>query len=354
MNRLFRLSVLQLNRFDELGVSSRAVLRAAGVPAPGPDADRVLLTTEQLFALWHAVRQSSSNPAIGLEVGTEPRIERYDPVAMAGLYARSLGDALERIARYKRLTCPEEVTVTRETEREMGRDTEGDGPRRIACVTFGFPLAVDTEPPAFVDTAFAWIMTIARRGIGAPFSPRRVELMQQPHPADPTVHERYFGCPVRYGSARNTLIFDAADLDRPFVTHNPELLRLLTPHLDAELTHYVDARTTGDQVKGALKRVLAGGRPAMTDVAKELGLSPRTLQRRLTDEGVSFQQVLLDARRELARHYLKQPSLELNEAAYLLGYNDPNSFFRAFHEWEGTSPGAWRAQNLQPELERAG
>lgn len=345
MNRLFRVSVLQLRRFDELGVSSRAVLRAAGVPEPAADVDRVMLTTEQLFALWRAVRQSSTNPAIGLEVGTEPRIERYDPVGMAGLYARSLGDALERIARYKRLTCPEEVTVTRETD--------GDGAQPVACVHFAFPLAIDTEPPAFVDTAFAWIMSIARRGIGGPFSPRRVELMQQPHPAAPTLHERYFGCPVRYGAPRNALIFDAADLDRPFVTHNPELLRLLTPHLDAELTHYVDARSTGDQVKAALKRVLAGRRPAMSDVAKELGLSTRTLQRRLNDEGVSFQQLLADARRELARHYLMQPSLELNEAAYLLGYGDPNSFFRAFHEWEGTSPGQWRAHNLQPALDRA-
>ena len=107
-------------------------------------------------------------------------------------------------------------------------------------------------------------------------------------------------------------------------------------------------------MKAALKRVLAGRRPAMPDVAKELGLSTRTLQRRLNDEGVSFQQLLIDARRELARHYLMQPSLELNETAYLLGYEDPNSFFRAFHEWEGTSPGQWRAQNLQPGLERAG
>jgi AraC-like DNA-binding protein len=107
-------------------------------------------------------------------------------------------------------------------------------------------------------------------------------------------------------------------------------------------------------VKGALKRVLAGRRPAMTDVAKELKLSTRTLQRRLNDEGVSFQQLLLEARRELARHYLLQPSLELNETAYLLGYGDPNSFFRAFHDWEGTSPGQWRALHLQPALERAG
>lgn len=353
MSQIFRVSVLQLRRLDELGVSSRAVLRAAGVAEPVDGSDRLLFNTEQLFALWTAVRASSSNPSLGLDIGTEQRVERYDPVAMAGLYARSFGDALARLARYKRLTCPEEITVTRGGA-DGGPDGGKSGSRNDVHVRFGFPLATADEPPIFVDTCFAWIMTIARRGLGEPLSPRRVELMQNAHPADPGLHERYFGCPVRYGASHNALIFDAADLDRPFVTHNPELLRLLTPHLDAELTHYVDARTTSDQVKAALKRVLAGRRPAMTDVAKELGLSPRTLQRRLNDEGVSFQQLLLDARRELARHYLLQPSLELNETAYLLGYGDPNSFFRAFHEWEGTSPGVWRAQHLQPELERAG
>jgi AraC-like DNA-binding protein len=344
MNRLFRVSTLQFRKLDELGVSSRAVLRAAGVAEPVDGRDRVLFTTEQLFAMWTAIRAGNPAPSLGLDIGTEQRIERYDPVAMAGLYARSFGDAIDRLARYKRLTCPEEITVTR------GADCAPDE----VCVRFAFPLATVTEPQLFIDVCFAWVITIARRGIGVPFSPRRVELVQEPHPGDPGMHERYFGCAVKYGASRNALIFGAADLDRPFVTHNPELLRLLTPHLDAELTHYVDARTTGDQVKGALKRVLAGRRPAMTDVAKELGLSTRTLQRRLNDEGVSFQQLLLDARRELARHYLMQPSLELNEAAYLLGYGDPNSFFRAFHEWEGTSPGVWRAQNLQPALERAG
>jgi AraC-like DNA-binding protein len=348
MNRIFRISVLQLRRLEELGVSSRAVLRAAGVSESLDGSERLLFTTEQLFAMWQAVRASSPNPSLGLEIGTEQRVERYDPVAMAGLYARSFGDALNRLARYKRLTCPEEITVTR----------GGNGASHDVHVRFGFPLATDPEPPLFVDTCFAWIMTIARRGIGEPFSPRRVELMQEPHPNDPGMHERYFGCQVKYGAPHNVMVFHAADLDRPFVTHNPELLRLLTPHLDAQLTHYVDARSTSDQVKAALKRVLAGGRPAMTDVAKELGLSSRTLQRRLNDEGVSFQQLLLDARRELARHYLLQPSLELNETAYLLGYEDPNSFFRAFHEWEGTSPGQWRTLNLQPgrqpALERAG
>ena len=73
-----------------------------------------------------------------------------------------------------------------------------------------------------------------------------------------------------------------------------------------------------------------------------LHLSTRTLQRRLTEQGLTFQRLLDEARRELARHYLVHSSRELNETAYLLGYEDANSFFRAFHHWEGTTPGQWR------------
>jgi AraC-like DNA-binding protein len=89
---------------------------------------------------------------------------------------------------------------------------------------------------------------------------------------------------------------------------------------------------------------LAGKRPSLQDVAQELGTSARTLQRRLTDTGVTFQQLVEETRRELARHYLKQPGVELNETAFLLGFEDANSFFRAFQAWEGTSPTEWRTR----------
>jgi AraC-like DNA-binding protein len=91
-----------------------------------------------------------------------------------------------------------------------------------------------------------------------------------------------------------------------------------------------------------LKQLLAGRRPEIRDLARELHLSTRTLQRRLAEQDVTFQRLLDEARRELARHYLLHASRELNETAYLLGYEDANSFFRAFQNWEGTSPGQWR------------
>jgi AraC-like DNA-binding protein len=131
-------------------------------------------------------------------------------------------------------------------------------------------------------------------------------------------------------------------MDLPFVTYNADLLATVAPQLEAELAQELAQKTFSEHAKGILKQLLAGQRPGIQDLARELHLSTRTLQRRLTEQGITFQRLLDEARRELARHYLLHSSRELNETAYLLGYEDANSFFRAFHHWEGTSPGQWR------------
>src|SRR5207253_6609254 len=137
-------------------------------------------------------------------------------------------------------------------------------------------------------------------------------------------------------------VFSKADMDLPFVTHNADLLGTVAPQLEAELAEQLTDKSFSEQAKGILKQLLAGQRPGIDDLARELHMSTRTLQRRLTEQRISFQRLLEEARRELARHYLLHSSRQLNETAYLLGYEDANSFFRAFHHWEGTSPGQWR------------
>ena len=330
MNR-FRVSTMLARKLAELGVPPASVLRHAGLPAGLFDQEKILVSTEDLFALYRGIAEASNDPAIGLKLGTEPRIERYDPIAMTAVSARSLRDALERLARYKQLTCPEELQVT-----ERGGECR---------VRFRWLLAEETEPPVLVDLCFAWVVGIARRGTGDHASPRRLELRGPTR--DRKMYETHFGCPARFEGRENTIVFGKADLDRPFVTHNAELLAALAPQLDSELSQALASKAIGEQVKGILKRQLAGRRPGIEDVARELCVSSRTLQRRLTKEGASFQQLVQEARRELARHYLLHSSLELNETAYLLGYEDTHSFFRAFHGWEGSSPGQWRSRHAR-------
>jgi AraC-like DNA-binding protein len=194
-----------------------------------------------------------------------------------------------------------------------------------------------------VDLGLSWILNVAQRGSDGEIAPLRLEVTR------PVKHramlERHFGCRVRFNANRNALVFRSSDLDRPFVTHNEELVAALGTHLDSELKARNASKNVGEQVKQTLRRSMAGKRPSLQDVAQELGLSARTLQRRLTDAGITFQELVEETRRELARHYLKQRNVELNEAAFLLGFEDANSFFRAFQGWEGTSPTEWRERN---------
>ncbi len=330
MNR-FRVSTQLARKLAELGVAPAGVLRHAGLPAGLFDQERILVSTEELFALYRGIASASDDPAIGLRLGTEPRVERYDPIALTAVSARSLRDALGRLARYKQLTCPEELLVTE----------KGDECR----VRFRWLLSEETEPPVLIDLCFAWVVGIARRGAGEVVQPRRLEL-RGPDRHRP-MYEAHFGCPAKFAGRENTIVFAREDLDRPFVTHNTELGAALTPQLEAELAQALASRALGDQVKGIVKQQLAGRRPAIDEVARELRLSARTLQRRLAEDGASFQQLIQEARRELARHYLLHSSLELNETAYLLGYEDAHSFFRAFHGWEGSPPGEWRQRHSQ-------
>jgi len=326
MNNRFRVSSTLPRKLGEVGLSPDAVLRQAGLPAGLFKLERILVSTEEFFALHRGIAEVSNDPAIGLRVGTEERVERYDPIKLAAVSARSFRDAIERSARYKQLTCPEEIRLM-----EKGDECE---------VKFVWLLAHEQEPPLLVDVCFAWILTLGQRGTGRPLRPKRVEF-QRPL-AHREMYETHFRCPVKFKATQNALIFSKADMDLPFVTYNADLLATVAPQLEAELSEQLAQKTFSEQAKGILKQLLAGQRPGIQDLATELHLSTRTLQRRLTEQGITFQHLLDEARRELARHYLLHSSRELNETAYLLGYEDANSFFRAFHQWEGTSPGQWR------------
>jgi AraC-like DNA-binding protein len=201
--------------------------------------------------------------------------------------------------------------------------------------------AQEETPPLLTDAAFASFVELGRRGTGHLVKAKRVELKRGPEATG--VHEAYFKCPVNFRARRNMLVLHAADLDRPFLAYNAELLEMLDPQLVKALEERRAQRSISEQVKWILKRLLAGARPEIEAVARELGLSDRTLQRRIVDDGSTFRQLLLEARQELAREYLNRPEIDVAEVAYLLGYEDSNSFYRAFRNWEGTTPAHWKS-----------
>ncbi|MDR6775788.1 AraC-like DNA-binding protein [Paenibacillus peoriae] len=234
------------------------------------------------------------------------------------------------MARYKQLCPPESLHITEEGE-HCTIDLEWLSPEQ-------------SGPPMLVGITLACLLEIGRRGTGQPLTAQLVEFSHSM--GDVQALEAYFGCRIRIGAKRNRLTLHRRDLDRPFVSYNEELLEILTPVLDRSLDEQQRNRSITEMVKWIMKRSLTGGRPDIQAVAKELGMSDRTLQRRLTDENTSFKLLLTQARHEQARKYLVDPSLDIKEVAFLIGYEDQNSFYRAFRLWEGDTPSNWRTEHL--------
>jgi AraC-like DNA-binding protein len=313
-------------KLEELRVSVPAVLRKAGLPRDIFQQSRVLVSTGELFSLWRAIDQVSSDPLIGVKLGIETKTERFHPMAIAALSTENLIAASEHMARYKKLTAPEEILV------ELGKEE--------FAVGFRWLLAVDDEPSSLTDYCFSWMRSLARHGCGTMINPLRVEYVQQR--SNQRHIERSLGCEVVLGAPRNMIVFRVADATRPFVTRNAELLDLLAPQFEEQLRQYKEEDSFLELVRRTIQDKLTGHRPSIHAISKALHMGPRTLQRRLQDSGSSFQRVLDEARHQMARYYLSNSALELNEAAYLLGFEDPNSFGRAFRNWEGMPPSDWR------------
>ncbi len=231
-------------------------------------------------------------------------------------------------ARYKRLSAPEEIL----------EEVNGDE----WTIRFRWSLAVDAEPAVLIEHCFASVLTIARKGTGTAISPVRVALVQ------PRTHvrelQRHFDCPIVCGATCNAIVFRATDAQLPLVTRNVELLDMLAPQFEQDLKQRTPPGEDSfiEMVRGAIQQRLTGHRPAIEDIARDLHMSARSLQRKLHESGSTFQRLLDDARHEMARYYLTNSVLELTEAAYLLGYEDASSFARAFRKSEGVPPKHWR------------
>ncbi|CAM3608370.1 AraC family transcriptional regulator [Paracidovorax anthurii] len=312
-----------------VGVDPAALIRRSKLPLQALAEGR-RVKTHHYFAVWQALAEMAGDAGIGLRMAAAVDASVMPPTFIMAQHARDLRDALRRIARFKHLCAPEEVVLE-------------ESPGACSIEVRWLPTGI-RPPDDLTDAVLAALLRLARHGTGREIRALRVELARA-QPAH-SGHERFFGGPVRWRSTGNRLVLHGADLDLAFTTYNADLLAILTPALEAESAKLQSGLRIADRVRWVLHRLMSAGRPEVDAVAAELSMSGRSLQRRLTVEGVTFQSLLQETRQRLARQYLQDPQLDLAEVACLLGYEDGNSFHRAFRQWERQSPGDWRALAL--------
>lgn len=309
----------------DAGLAPVDVLRRAGLPDDTFSREG-LLNTDEYFRLWQAMEQQSQDTTIGLRIGSKVSVEAFDPPLFAALCSRDLNEAFSRLARFKRLIAPATLQVD-------------IGPESTAVEISWRDTTV--EPPAsIIDAELAFFVQLGRIGTRTRICP--IEVQSPRLLVSAGAYRELFGLTPEKGP-RPRVVFRAQDAATPFLTANPRMWDVFVPELQRRLSELDETATIADRVRAALLETLPGGPVSIETVSKRLAASPRTLQRRLRDEGFSFQDVLSRTREDLARHYLKTSRMSGAEISFLLGFEDPNSFFRAFHRWTGQTPEQVRA-----------
>ena len=310
----------------DLGISAANVLTRAGVAADLFAREQPTIRADEMCKMMWALQEEADDPAFAIRMGELLSFEMFDPPVFAAMCSDDLNTALTRLSQYKRLCAPVALHV------EVGPE--------VTRVVPEWTVAPFEPPPLAYAFELTFCTRLARLGTRRPVRPLRVSCQHALEPAEKFA--AYFGVPVER-AAESSIELAAADAAAPFLTANTGMWKFFEPELRRRLGELDAAASTAQRVRAALLELLPSGLASVQAVAGKLGASPRTLQRRLQDEDTSFQRVLDATREELARHYLGT-EMAGPEISFLLGFEDPNSFVRAFHEWTGITPEQLRTQ----------
>lgn len=315
---------------EDEGLDVPALFKHLGLDMAQLDDPDMRYPTEKVSHLWDLAVQRSRNVMLGIARPRSSSVANFDVVGYAMMSCSNLLASLECLVRYLRVVSEAAALVLREERDQYS----------VELILFGGDTVVPRQRSEFnLLTLLSFLRWISGRAV----SPRVVEFSYPP-PVQPQLYQAAFQCPVRFNAAANRLVFSAADLTVPLPTHNPELEKFHAQFARQCMTR-LDNHGISHKVGDLIAQKLHGWEPRREEIARLLCLGDRTLRRRLEDEGTSFQKILDDKRRELAQQYLTQHRYSVGEVAYMLGFADQGTLFRASRRWFGVSPKQYQARH---------
>jgi AraC-like DNA-binding protein len=332
MLELIRASALQgfAECVGELGGDPEALLSASGItPERVSDRDAYIPSRTHAGLLTRAAEQLHC-PDFALRLSDHRGIEVLGPVALAGRNATTVQDGFEAIARYIHVfNTTSRITVS---------------PLPAGKVRLTHAILADPAVPAQRnELALATCVQAARALIGEHFRPLRVLIPHAPV-SSPARYREFFDSDVAFGQAHCGFDFLSDDLARPLHASDPLVRDVATRYLDSPAN--ASRRAPETALRAIITQSLATGRCTLIEVARELFMHPRTLQRHLAAQGLSFEHVVADVRRDRARHYLENTTMPLGDLSDLLGYSNQSSLTRACRAWFGACPRSVRHDRL--------
>jgi AraC-like DNA-binding protein len=317
----------------DLGVDSKEVLKRAQLPGDILNRKDAALSAPEYYRLWKGLEETFDDPSFPLRLGQAVPVEAFHPAIFAALCSPNLNVGLTRLSHFKRLVGP----MTLDVKKNFDSTTVS-----LDCLDRDNPL-----PASLISMELVFLVQLVRIATREHIKPLSVTTSVAILEIDKYT-EFFSVSPASEKS--NSLTFSASDARYPFVTENERMWNFFEPELRQRLSDMDPEEGFATRVRSSLLELLPSGQSSIDAVAKKLMISIRTLQRRLSEESTNFQEELTKTREKLARYYLFNSELSGAEISYLLGYEDSNSFFRAFHSWTGQTPGQLRMSHYSPGL----
>ena len=321
---------------DAYGINGEDALARCDIDPQIAKVPDIRVPVEKIGQLLHLAVSETADPAIGLKAGTFIGPTTFHALTMSMWLSPSLKDAFDRVVRYEQLLSDAGRSGMTEREGEYWYWTEMASADRAFVEGVGY---------AALDTLYSAMVTFCRSMHGESFSPIRVSLMRD-KPDDAAPYLDFFRCPVEFSQPMLSLSFDKKTVEKPLPSSLPELLEH-SDHVIVKCLSRFDRRDIVGNLRARLLESLPSGKPSQQDMASALHLSLRSLQRKLSERGLTYDKVLGEVRRDLAENYIMQPHLSVSEISYLLGFSSSTNFSRNFKSWMGATPREYRHKHLQ-------
>ena len=312
-----------VNAFERLGYDVDRLLAAIGFRRSEADDPDALISCDVCGALFKLASQERPLKNLSVRLAAETSIGTFELLDYLIVTSETVGDGLRQFARYVVLVAP--------SLRINVHDDED-------------PIRIEWVGPPSASFGIEYSVTLVVRNLRIETEDRvRFESVSFRHqPDDVSEIELVLGCPVRAGAAWSGLSMLGDAWHVPLRRRDPVLRRMLESHPRAVPAPSAAPESLAVDVHRVLASRLARGQAEIDVIARDLGMSSRTLQRRLLQQGLTFQEVLDRVRKETAEKSIADSSLSIGEIAYLVGYSEPAAFHRAFKRWTGTTPHTYR------------
>lgn len=337
MNALGTASVAALRQYvryaDAKGIAVDPLFEKAGLKPEILDSDEGRIGGEQLQAFIHLLAEHTGNPVLGLETGDYVQPGSYSVLGYITMSCATLGEAVTRIAPYEKLVGDMGTTRLK---------MKGDSAILIWTCNFTDPVVW----PQVVDNVFAsWINYARWLADSTDAAPLEVRLRRpSPGPEHEKAYALRWQCPVQFDAEEDSVTFAQTLLATRLRQPDPLLRKTLEAHALSQLALLDTDTDLTSKVKQSIQKQLAEGITRQDMVAEDLGMTSRTLQRKLSQEGVSYQKLLDEVRQQMAEDYLQNTDMSIPDIALRLGYSETTSFHRKFKAATGKTPGDFRRQ----------